>query len=391
MHRQLAYCTNVHAGADLAATTANLRRHSLAVKRQFSPHGPMGVGLWLAAPAARQLNDRRSVTEFAQWLGDQGLVPFTFNGFPYGDFHQPVVKYRVYQPTWFDRERLDYTIDLIDVLDACLPSAMEGSISTLPIAWREPRPSAEQMLAAARQVCRVAEYLGALESRTGRLIYLCLEPEPGCVLQVADDVVRFFDEHLMRAGDERLVRRHVRVCHDICHAAVMFEDQRAVLAKYARHGIRVGKVQVSSAIRVDLASIAREEQEAALAALAAFAEDRYLHQTAIRESAEAPPRLFDDLPGQALDAIKEAVHRGSSNAEGRVHFHVPIFLERFGAIATTQDQIRQCLDAAREESELRHFEVETYAWGVLPAQLRCAELADGIARELQWLAALLTP
>ena len=33
-------------------------------------------------------------------------MPFTFNGFPYGDFHQSVVKHRVYEPTWADAERL---------------------------------------------------------------------------------------------------------------------------------------------------------------------------------------------------------------------------------------------------------------------------------------------
>jgi hypothetical protein len=34
---------------------------------------------------------------------------------------------------------------------------------------------------------------------------------------------------------------------------------------------------------------------------------------------------------------------------------------------------------------LSHFEVETYAWGVLPEALRKRRLADGIADELRWL------
>ena len=32
-----------------------------------------------------------------------------------------------------------------------------------------------------------------------------------------------------------------------------------------------------------------------------------------------------------------------------------------------------------------HFEVETYAWNVLPEPLQPTDLAIGIARELQWL------
>ena len=43
------YCTNVHAGATLEATRANLERHALEVKAEYSPDRPMGVGLWLSA------------------------------------------------------------------------------------------------------------------------------------------------------------------------------------------------------------------------------------------------------------------------------------------------------------------------------------------------------
>src|SRR5262249_30448605 len=129
------YCTNVHAGADLATTRANLERHALAVKARYSPTQPMGVGLWLSAVAARtRLADGQS-SAFADWLRGVGLVPFTLNGFPHGDFHQKVVKHRVYEPTWYDPARLDYTLDLITIHDALLPPGMEGSISTLPIAW----------------------------------------------------------------------------------------------------------------------------------------------------------------------------------------------------------------------------------------------------------------
>src|SRR5438876_1543595 len=131
----LAYCTNVHAGADLATTRANLERYALAVKARFSPNESMGIGPWLSAAAARKLREDRQVEPFGAWLREVGLVPFTFNGFPHGDFHQAVVKHRVYEPTWWDPARLDYTLDLIAIQDALLPAEMMGSISTLPIAW----------------------------------------------------------------------------------------------------------------------------------------------------------------------------------------------------------------------------------------------------------------
>ena len=55
---KVGYCTNVHAGATLEATKANLQRHALAVKRLYSPDQPMGVGLWLSARAAEELLGR---------------------------------------------------------------------------------------------------------------------------------------------------------------------------------------------------------------------------------------------------------------------------------------------------------------------------------------------
>jgi predicted regulator of amino acid metabolism with ACT domain len=56
----------------------------------------------------------------------------------------------------------------------------------------------------------------------------------------------------------------------------MFEDQREVLRRYAEAGIRVNKVQISSALDVDVRTIG---VAAAIEHLRAFAEPRYLHQT----------------------------------------------------------------------------------------------------------------
>ncbi len=374
----LAYCTNVHAGADLAQTRANVERFAPAVRRLFSPDHAMGLGLWLSASSARQLLAEQRVEEWRDWLAVRGLVPWTFNGFPYGDFHQRVVKHQVYHPTWFHRDRLSYTHDLIDIQHGLLPPGMAGSISTLPIAWGNPPPSEEELKSAASALRQIAGRLARLESETSRFICLCLEPEPGCVLQRSGDLVRFFERYLLGGSDEKLVRRHLRVCHDICHQAIMFEDQADVFRAYRDAGIGVGKVQVSAAVCMPLERLPAGQRDAAVAQLAEFVEERYLHQTVVR-SGSAAPAFFEDLP-LALDHADERV------GEWRVHFHVPIYLDRFGALATTQFAIHECLAAAREMSDCRHFEVETYAWGVLPSELQQPDLAAGIADEMRWLA-----
>ncbi len=376
----LGYCTNVHAGADLRQTQANLARHALAVREQIAPTGAMGVGLWLSAATADELwSQPRQLDDFAHWLGATGLVPYTFNGFPYGDFHQPTVKHAVYLPTWLEAARREYTLNLVRILDRLLPPGEEGSISTLPLAWGAPAASEEFLASAAQEFLLVASQLERLEERTGRLIYLCLEPEPGCVLQRSDDVTRFFVEQLFARRSPEMVARYLRVCHDVCHHAVMFESPAEVLARYREAGISVGKMQISAAVRANLAQAGPADRQAVIEQLESFAEKRYLHQSVIRRGQKFDFHQDLDL---ALRDLQTA--SGASADEIRVHFHVPIYLGEFGHLSSTQDAICETL-AALDENECHHFEVETYAWEVVPATLKQPELADGIAAELRWL------
>jgi hypothetical protein len=208
-----------------------------------------------------------------------------------------------------------------------------------------------------------------------------IEPEPGCFLDTAGDVVGFFKEYLLpggAGGHEEVVRRHIRICHDVCHSAVMQEEQVGALRTYSQAGLSVGKVQISAAIGVDLDHLAGDRRAGALAQLGAFAEDRYLHQTTVADS-RGRLRFFEDLP----DAVAAAGEDPSLlEAVWRTHFHVPLFLNQVGDLRTTADQIAPAIAAARTLHDTRHFEVETYAWSVLPAKLRTSTLAEGIAREI---------
>ena len=111
--------------------------------------------------------------------------------------------------------------------------------------------------------------------------------------------------------------------------------------------------------------------------LQSFAEDRYQHQTSIRLP-NGSIRFYNDLP-DALSANE--IPQG----QWRVHFHVPVYVEKFGLLETTQDDIKACLSNLQPAHECQHFEVETYAWNVLPEALQVEDLADGIADELKWV------
>ena len=93
---KIGYCTNVHAGVTIEQVKANLQKHAIPVKRLFRPDSAMGIGLWLSNQAANELLSSGGVQDFAQWLREAGLDPFTFNAFPFSDFHQSTVKHNVY-------------------------------------------------------------------------------------------------------------------------------------------------------------------------------------------------------------------------------------------------------------------------------------------------------
>lgn len=376
---QIGYCTNVHAGNDLATTKANLEEHALRVKSKFSPDSEMGIGLWLSNSAAEDLMDKDRLSEFRDWLAERGLLPFTFNGFPYGDFHQEVVKHSVYLPTWAEKKRLDYTLHLIDILHQLLPEGIDGSISTLPIAWPEPPLSHEFLTFAAQNLLAVAKHLEKLESETGRLITLCIEPEPGCFLQTSTDVLNFFEQYLLESDIVKKANRYLTVCHDVCHAAVVFESQRDVLNRYWNHGIQVGKVQVSSAVELDGQQMEPAQYGAAIEQLSTFVEERYLHQTNVRRGTTTT--FYEDLK---LALAENSLDQNLDQAFWRVHFHVPIYLEQFGNLAATRSDILECLKEIQKQPSMKHFEVETYAWNVLPQELQKETLSDGIAAELDW-------
>ena len=113
--------------------------------------------------------------------------------------------------------------------------------------------------------------------------------------------------------------------------------------------------------------------------LSLFAEDRYLHQTTVREQSGLV-RFYEDLPL----AIQQFDPESQDDVEMRVHFHVPIYLDSFDHLKTSRAEIPETMAIAGQPGYCNHFEVETYAWNVLPQSLRQSELADGIAKELQW-------
>jgi hypothetical protein len=315
------------------------------------------VGLWIAAPA---LADEAAAERLAADVRRLGLEVVTLNGFPYRAFHAPVVKHAVYRPSWAETARTEYTLGLAQLLARLLPDDVEeGSISTLPLGWREGW-DAESGATARAALEVVADGLAQLEKDTGRRIRVALEPEPGCAIETVAQAADFL------AG---LAPEWIGLCLDACHLAVQFEDAGGALERLGAAGVPVVKAQVSSALRV-----ADPSSEEGRELLGRFVEPRFLHQ--VRERVNSHVEGVDDLP--------EALAGGlPGDREWRVHFHVPVDT----AEHTTRDDLEATLAALAggPAPVTRHLEVETYTWSVLAdAPEGDDALVDGIARELAW-------
>lgn len=354
----LTYCTNIHPGESWGDTLANLNTHLLDVKRAFSPDRPFPIGLRLSRQAADELTDAEA-DRFADWCRGHDCFVLTINGFPYGRFHDAPVKEKVYLPDWRDPKRVSYTERLTSLLAKWLPEGVQGSVSTVPIGLKG-QVKAEDLPVVKHNLLCVAEHIASLRERHGVKIVLALEPEPGCVLESTDEVVEFFDSLAWPAH----LRECVGVCYDCCHQAVQFEAPLGSLRRLRAAGVPIGKMQISNALRV---------MAAERSVLKNLDEPNYLHQVTVRDDSGQIVRYLD---------LPEALGSGRTGGEWRIHFHVPVFAEGFGAFKTTRFFLEEILDSGEP---LPPLEVETYTWEILPEEWQTSTVTESIIRELAWV------
>ena len=387
----LTYCTNIHPGESWSEVFSNLKQYIPALKSRFQAKD-FGIGLRLSDQASKQLQIAE-ISEFKNWLGQQGLYVFTINGFPYGGFHNQVVKDKVYAPDWTTPERTSYSKRLAHILVALLPEGVNGSISTLPLSYKPWFKTASEVNEVfQRSVLNLVETvieLVHLHQTNGKFIHIDLEPEPNGLIENAAEVLDFFNRWLLPIGGktlanslgtsvtvaETLLRKHIQICYDTCHFSVVYDDPAKVFQQFRQAGIAIGKIQISAAIKNKLP---QEQSERANLNeyLQKFSESTYLHQV-VAAYGNGSLQSYTDLP-EALKDLKETTAQ-----EWRTHFHIPIFNQSYGVLQSTQDDILKVLELLKDYP-CEHLEIETYTFQVLPEKLK-TDLLTSIQREYEWV------
>jgi len=403
----LTYCLNVHPGLEWADNLEAIRTHTLAIRDRVAPGKPFGLGLRLSRRAAETLSQSDTLAEFKAFMATNNLYAFTINGFPYGAFHGKPVKTDVYRPDWSTLERLEYTLLLAKILSRLLPAGTDGSISTVPLGYKNVLdfnvggtvPGGDRLTAMIGNLVECAAELHAIRSSTGTEIHLGLEPEPDCLLETTDEVLRFFEDSLIPFGvpalatrlacgkpeAEAILRRHIGICFDTCHLAIQFEPLADSLTRLTRHGIRISKVQLSAALEVAPTRAARDR-------LSDFCDPVYLHQ--VKSFCIATPNA--PRPGGAgggcifsyadLDqALASPITSSADTDLWRIHFHVPLYFERDGVLHSTSKAMDAPFWRRLATAPVSHLEIETYTFHVLPTALQAGGIETSIAKEYAWV------
>ena len=382
----LTYCQNIHPGESWTQHHEAIQNKATAVRDSLNCTAPFGLGLRISAQAADELASPEALLSGETLFSTEKLYPFSINGFPFGRFHRGPVKENVYAPDWRTPERLHYTVQLARILARWLPPGLEGSISTVPGSFAQWIQSESDQQSLAENLGRIVVELVHLERHTGRCIHVGLEPEPDCFLETTLQTVRFFEGPLAahavpliqnkiqvsQQAAEALLRRHLGVCFDTCHAALQYENLTESLQTYQKAGILISKIQLSAALKAPA-------HPDSYRALQRFAEPTYLHQVKARTSS-GERVAWTDLP-VALNELP--VTRDLE--ELRVHFHVPLFLSPQTPLESTADALDSHFWALLRGGICCHLEIETYTFDVLPLEVRPNNLIESIVSEYRWV------
>jgi hypothetical protein len=389
----LTYCSNIHPGESWEEHFSELQKHIPLIKQKCSPEKSFGIGLRLSDKGSLDLQESANLSVFLDWLKDNDCYVFTMNGFPFGNFHHAVVKDKVHEPNWTTQDRVDYTIRLANILSVLLPPGMNGGISTSPLSyrhWHEADQFDDIYKETTSRLLDVVVELISIKANTGKSIHIDIEPEPDGLIETGIEFIQWYEDYLLPIGVALLtdrfawttekakgvIKEHIQLCYDICHFAVGFENHFEVIKDLKQLNIGIGKIQISAALKAALSSNPAERGEV-INAFKQFNESTYLHQV-IALQKDGSFKKYRDLP----DALKDAAN--PSVVEWRSHFHVPLFVENYVVLQSTQQDITTVLQLHQQEPLTDHLEIETYTWEVLPDSLKLP-ITQSIIRELEWV------
>lgn len=370
--------------ADIQAT---MRDFLAPINRAINAESPVDVSVRLSQAA---LGDPEfSGEKLRSLLDEYGLALAGISAVSIGGG----TKEHVHHPDWRTEERLGFMFPALNLAAEFATPAREVGVTTNALSYRHwldiDMPG--NWAALTLNVIRAVQHLVGIRQRTGITIHIDLEVEPGSVLRDSADILRFYTQWLLPRGSAMLsdrmdeiggtateaILRHVRLALDTAHAGVVWDDAGASLDAFEQYGIRIGRLQVSSALEVQIPAEPDARQEMA-EHLATFVSPTLLQQVVAHRDGALVQR-FEDLP-DAIAVINESV-----SERWRIHTHAPLLADRYGIFASTREDTASWIrEIARRGLDVGMIELRSANWDVVPHDDR-GPMEAMIMREVEWV------
>jgi len=322
------------------------------------------------------IKKKKNILTLKKWLDNENVYISSINGFVYRDFHEKNIKEKIYHPDWSFNERILYTIDLINILHGLKKKIKSLSISTVPISysfWVKKKYKCYLLYKSSKNILKVMPILLYTKN-----IHLDIEPEPDCTLYNVETFITFFNKWLIPIAKNKTifktsdVRFYIRICYDICHFSVMFVNHVNAALSLNKNKIKIGKIQVSSALELVVPKD-KFSKKNLLKNLLFIRKSSFLHQVTEKDGTKFI--TYSDIKY----SIKKFVNK--TNNILRIHCHTPIYKHAINKLSTTHLDTYNALKYFLFKLNIYHIEIETYTHDLLSDD----DKFESIINEYTWL------
>ena len=231
----LGYNSNLHPAQRVGEIIEKLDQFAGPVREALA-WDQLGIELHLGSAAIADLRDSENILMLRDCLERNHLSAHSFNAFPLSQFQTERVKDRAYDPDWRQPQRLKDSIDLIEIAMQLTAEDLI-TISTVPCSFKPWQYYKELLDESARNMGEWAAYAAHAYRNTNCVVQLAIEPEPWCFLENTQEIISFWQQHLLQVGMEtcaeilgdtsaaqEAIRRHIGICFDTCHFSLAFDS-----------------------------------------------------------------------------------------------------------------------------------------------------------------------
>lgn len=273
----------------------------------------------------------------------------SINGFVYQDFHKKNIKENIYLPDWTSNYRFLYTKNIISSIEHINEIKNNISISTMPLSYKAWTIEKQKPIIIYKSINNIIKII--LQTKNKNTINLAIEPEPYCVLECYLDVINFYTTWLKKTTQK--LKKYICICYDICHFSVMFDKHEIALKSINKNRIKLGKIQISSALKI---ITPRKLHYAKFLMLTLFKlrHSNFLHQCINKYKKNI--KIYNDVN----QAIKNLLNK--KNTEIRIHCHIPLYKKKFKYLNTTQLETKKTIKYIKSQAITKNLEIESYTY-----------------------------